>query len=123
MAIAHNGLVAALKQMSYFFVFPVEISRVPQLEPLHDLAQWSLAGFDQQVNVVAHQHVSINVRAVSLPVLFQSLQIVFPVCVATEYHLALIAPANHMVKCSRIFYSRLSRHCSLSTTIRFNKLI
>ena len=58
------------------------------------------------MNVVAHQPVGINPKTVALPVLPPTLQLVFPVPVAVENHLALIAPANHMIKRARIFNSR-----------------
>src|SRR6266508_4451687 len=104
--------------MPHFFVFAVAISRVTQLQSLHDLGQPNLAGFDQQVNVVAHQHVGIHFEAVTLAVLLEPFQIVSPVRVAAEYRLALIAAANHMVKRSRIFHSRFSRHWYFSMSVR-----
>jgi hypothetical protein len=41
---------------------------------LHDLGQGNLACFDQQMNVIAHQHVCIDAKTISLPIVFQSFQ-------------------------------------------------
>jgi len=103
--------------MPYFIVFPVVISRVPELQPLHDLGQRNLARLDQQMNVIAHEHVGINVKAVSLTVFFESFQIVFPIRVAAKDRLALIAPTNRMIKRPRVFHNYLTT----SSPMRFRR--
>ncbi len=45
-----------------------------------------------------------------LSILLQPLQVILPIRVTSEYRLALIATADHMVKRSVVFNPGLSRH-------------
>ena len=82
--------------MAYFVVFLVKVSRIPQLQTLHDPGQRHSARLDQQVDVVAHEDIRIHLKTVPLSILLQPPQVIFPVRITAENHLALIAAANHM---------------------------
>ena len=53
-------LVAALKEMAVQIVPVVVAGGVGSLQPLHAVHQIRLAGFDQQVVMVGHQHVGMD---------------------------------------------------------------
>jgi hypothetical protein len=59
--------------MAYFVVFLVKVARVPQLQTLHDSGQRYSPRLDQQVDVVAHEDISIRLEAVPLSILLQPL--------------------------------------------------
>jgi hypothetical protein len=46
-------------------------------------------GFDQQMDMIAHQNISINVKPVAPPVFLHALQIVLSICIAAKDDLAL----------------------------------
>jgi hypothetical protein len=48
-----------------------------------------------------------------LTILLQTIQIILPICITVKYDMALIAPADHVVKRSGKFYSRLARRGAL----------
>jgi hypothetical protein len=64
---------------------PARIAHTSQLtsERWTDLGQGNLTGFDRHVNVVAHQPVGIHVKAIALPILLQSFQIVVAVSICS----------------------------------------
>ena len=62
------------------------------------------------MNVIAHQHVRIDAKTISLPVMFQPFQIALAIGITAKDHLALIAPADHMVKGAGVFDPWFSSH-------------
>jgi len=54
-------------------VAPVEITRVGELQPLHDFGKWHVPRLQEQMNVVEHQNVSVDREPVTLAILFEPL--------------------------------------------------
>jgi hypothetical protein len=55
------------------------------------------------VDVVAHEDICIHLEALSLSILLQPLQVILAIGITAKDHLALIAPADHVVKGAGIF--------------------
>jgi hypothetical protein len=80
------------------------------MQPPPNLFDTHPARFDQQLTMVAHQDIGVNLKPVSLAIVFQTVQIILPIRITAEYDLPLIGPSDHMVKRSGKFHSRLARH-------------
>ena len=61
-ALTQDRFVTALEQMANFSVLAVMVLAVGRKQTLHDPADWIVSPFDQQVNVVGHQAVSVEVK-------------------------------------------------------------
>ena len=96
--ITQDRLIPALEEVSNAPMPPVVVLRVSKLYPLHDLGQRNLAGLKQQVDMVGHQHVGVELKVVSLSVMLQSLQIDAAVFVVPKDILALVASDDDMVE-------------------------
>src|SRR3989338_5102600 len=62
------------------------------------------------MDMVGHQNVSVELKVVSLSVMFYSLQVGGAVFVVPESILALVAAGNDMIECSLKFNPRLACH-------------
>ena len=61
------------------------------------------------MNVIRHQDVSVKRKAVTLTVVLDAFEVVFPVLVVVKNVLPLIAPSDDVIKGSGKLASRLSR--------------
>ena len=62
------------------------------------------------MHVVAHEDMRIDLEAVWLSILLQPIQVILPIGITAKDHLALIAPADHVVKGAGVFDPWFSSH-------------
>jgi hypothetical protein len=62
------------------------------------------------MNVIQHQNVRINDKAIPVPIVFDPLEVVDPVAIVAKNLLALIATDDDMVKCPFELHSRFPCH-------------
>src|ERR671918_2926562 len=62
------------------------------------------------MNVIRHQNVCINDKAIPVPIMFDPLEVVDPVAIVAKNLLALIATDDDMVKRPFELHSRFPRH-------------
>jgi hypothetical protein len=96
--------------VAYFIVFTVIIPGIGELEPLHDLGQRDLPTLHKKVNMVCHEHIRIQGKAVPFPVVFQAIQVVSPIRIAVKDSLTLVASADDMIESASKFHSGLACH-------------
>jgi hypothetical protein len=65
-AIAKNGFVPALEEVPHSLVPAIIVHGVALVHPLEDLGEPDVFCLDQQVNVVGHEYVRIEIKMVSL---------------------------------------------------------
>ena len=99
------GLVPAREKMSRTRVAPVEVHGVAGVELLEESAQVSARREQQQVVVVAHQHIRIHLDMMHADELFHLLQETPPVFVGAENGAPFIPARRDVVDRTRIFQS------------------
>jgi hypothetical protein len=65
-AVATNGFVPALEEVPCSLVPTVIVHGVALIETLENFGEWDVLCFDQEMNVVGHEYVSIEIKMVSL---------------------------------------------------------
>jgi hypothetical protein len=65
-AVATNGFVPALEEVPCSLVPTVIVHGVALIETLENFGEWDVLCFDQEMNVVGHEYVSIETKMVSL---------------------------------------------------------
>ena len=89
---------------------PVVVLRISKLYPLHYLGQGNIVGLDQQVDVVGHQHVGIELKVIPLSVMLYSLQVGSAVLIVSKDVLPLVASDNGMIEGPRKLNPRFPCH-------------
>jgi hypothetical protein len=64
---------------------------------VHDLVQGNLAGFDQEINVIGHQHVGVHDTALALSVMLDPIKVGDSVASIAKNITSVITPHDHMV--------------------------
>ena len=64
----NSPLITALKKMTHGFVFVIEVQCVTLIDSLKDLGERRLAGFDQEMDVVVHEHIGIQMIMIAVPI-------------------------------------------------------
>lgn len=105
-----NCLDSFLKQMPGSIAFGVEICRVGPVNMPHDLGQVPFRGLKQQVIMIAHQAIDMNLCPITLGCRFQIGKKFFSVPFAFKHILPLIPPGGDMVKSSWILYAQWPCH-------------
>ncbi len=100
----------ALEQMAHLPVSLVPVPRVPEEKIVHDVGQRGWSDFNQVVDVIAHQNISIQATVTPQSGFLKQLQISPSVGVIRKDPLAVIAPADHMRKRAWTIHSRFSCH-------------
>lgn len=108
--VTQNRLVSALKQMADCPVFAVEVHGVTLVDALKDLGERRFPCFDQQMNMISHENVGIQMVVVAGPVVGEELKIVAIVSRLFEDLLPLITAADYMVEGSFKLYPQLPGH-------------
>ena len=96
--------------MTHGFVFVIEVQCVTLIDSLKDLGERRLAGFDQEMNVVAHEHIGIQMIVIAVPVDEEELEKFIVVGGLFKDLLPLVSPRDHMIKCAFIFDARFPWH-------------
>jgi hypothetical protein len=71
---------------------------IRELYPLHDPGEPNSFSLDEKMNVVGHQNVGTNSKALPPTIMFNAIEVAQPIPVAAEDLLALIATHNDVTK-------------------------
>ena len=104
----YNRLIPPLEQMPDLAVSEVIVSRVSKLQVLHDLRKRRYSNFLQQMNMIFHQHISIEFRAISVLHLFKQRQVALAVQIVVENDFPMISTTDDVIKSSRENESEIS---------------
>ena len=94
-----DRLVTALKKMSNSFMAAIKIDRIRCVEPLHESAEVCLTGHHNQVEVIIHKDIGVNLHFVQIGCGFKNVQEAMPVGVIFENRFSFVSPACHMIPC------------------------
>jgi len=100
-------LVAPLKQVTHLSVFPIVVLAVAGQHAMHHSADWIFAAFDQQVNVVGHQAVGVEVEGQLRLLLGKQGKQLEIVILRAEDELSIVAARNDVVEAALEFDSGL----------------
>jgi len=115
--VTNDGFVSSLEEMTCRAVFSIEVHGIALLKPLHHLGKRRFTLFNQQMNMVRHQNISVE-RTEAAPLIGdQAVQVLLVVFLSAKNLLALVPPCNDMIKSSLIFYTRLPGHASSITEL------
>ena len=110
--VAQNRFIPALEEMADGPVGLVEVHRVALIDPLQNLRKRRFAGLDQKMDVVAHEHVSIQSVMIAVLVDGEELNEFLIVSGVFEDLLSLVSARDDVIERPLKLYSRLSRHGS-----------
>ena len=99
-----------LKKMPDSLSFHVKVCGVSSVYVLHDLRQITLRSFQEQVKMITHQAVNMDLRAVPNGCRFQVRQKLLSISSTLENISALITTCGHMIERSRVCYAQRSCH-------------
>lgn len=81
---------------------PVEVSRIADIEMTHEFTEVSQGSFEQKVEVIDHQNITIELHIVYVHRTDELFEEDVSVVIVTKDRLLLIAPAGYMVNGIRI---------------------
>lgn len=110
LAVTQNGFVPALKEMPNLSIPPVIVSGIAKLQVLHDLGKRYSSNLRQQMDVIPHQYVGIQLPAVSGLYLLEQRKVSLTVSIIVENHLTLVSTTDDVIKSSREMNTRFPRH-------------
>ena len=117
--IHRNGLVSPLEQVTPFPVFGIESLGVRSLQPLHAYRQIGLRRLHQQMVVIPHQNIRVDIPSRPLANLPQRGKEKPPIPFRLENRLPPVPAIHHMVNRARILQPGFPRHASFShSTLR-----
>jgi hypothetical protein len=97
-ALAENCLVASLKQVAGLSVLAIVILAVGCQQPLHDSADGVLLSLDQQMNVIGHEAVGVEVEREPGFLMSELNEESVVIIVGTEDELAVIAASDDVIE-------------------------
>jgi hypothetical protein len=86
------------------------ILAIPGQQPVHDPAYWVLLALDQQVNMVRHQTVSIEIERKPSFLRFHQPEQLRIILVRTKDVLPIVATSDYVIEPALDLDSRLARH-------------
>jgi hypothetical protein len=108
--INENSLVATLKKVSSPSVSAIEINSVGSIESMHEDIEVALWGRKQEVEVVFHQDVSMNLNSISLHTASEQFEEFLSISPVEENRLSFVSPASHVVPSTRELYAQRASH-------------
>jgi len=108
--LTENRLVAALQQVPDLAISPIVILAIPVQQPVHDAANWVLLALDQQVNMVRHETVSIEIERKPSFLRFQQSEQLRIILVRTKDVLPIVAASDYVIEPALDLDSRLACH-------------
>src|ERR1041385_427286 len=96
--------------MAALFVSNIEALGVNPKQPFHSGNQVRQRSLDHQVEMIAHQAISMDLPFSLAACLRQGTQKSFPIKIVTENSLATISAIHNVINRAGIFDSQLSRH-------------
>ena len=108
--IAEDCLVSPLKKMADGPIFPIEIRGICLIDALQYLGERNITGFHQQVDVVSHENVGVEMESVAVLVNLEGEEIFLVVGCVLEDLLPLVPAGYDMIERSGVFDAGLARH-------------
>jgi hypothetical protein len=96
--VAQNSLIAALKKMTDGPVLVIEIQGIALVDTLKNFGKRCIAGLDQEMDVVAHEHIGSQMIMIPVPINEEKLEKFVVVGGFFEDLLALVPPRDHVVE-------------------------
>ncbi len=108
--LAEDCFIPPLKQMAHLPILSVVILAVGSQQPMHHAADRVVPHLGQQMNMIRHQAIRINVKGQFRFLALEQAQKLEMVIGRLEYPLAIIATRDQVVKPTSYFDSRLPGH-------------
>jgi hypothetical protein len=108
--LTEDRFVAALQQVPDLAISPIVILAIPGQQPVHDPAYWVLLALDQQVNMVRHETVSIEIERKPSFLRFHQPEQLRIILVRTKDVLPIVATSDYVIEPALDLDSRLARH-------------
>ena len=86
-------------------VAPVEINRVGGIQTLHEFLQIGFRGHQEEVKMIFHQHVTMQLNSIKLDIVGEDFQEFAAVRFIPEDIPPLIPPTGNIIPSPRIFYA------------------
>jgi hypothetical protein len=113
-AIDDQGFVPAAEQMAKQFVATVEASGVGAQQPFHAGNQIGLGCFDDEMKMIVHQAIRMNLPTGLRAGLTQCLEETEAILVIAENRFAAVTTIQHMINGSWILEAQLSGHGAIA---------
>lgn len=108
--IHQERLVTSAKQMPRKAVPPIEALRVGTQKPLHSGAQIASGRLHDQMKMISHQAIGMNLPTCPAAGAFQNLEKQLSIRIVSDNGFSPVAPAQHMIEGARILNSQWSSH-------------
>src|SRR5579862_5526818 len=102
--------MASAEQVTEEFVPSIEPGSVGAQKPFHAVHQVGLGSFDDQVKVIAHETIRMNLPIGFFARLLQRFEEEFSVVIIVENVLPVIPSVHDMIDCSFVLNSKLPGH-------------
>jgi hypothetical protein len=109
-AVAEDGFVTALEEMTDGTVSPVEVHRVALVDALKDPGQRDIPCFNQQMDMIVHEDIGIQMVGVTIFIDGQESEIPLKVGRIFKYLLSLVTSRDDMVEGPIKLYPRFPWH-------------
>ena len=99
--------------MSYLSIALIEITRIAKLYHVHNPGSGDLFNLKEQVEVIFHQCIGIEMEVIFFFVLGEIRKVGPEICFADEYILSLISSGNDMIQGAGVMDTRFAGHGDL----------
>lgn len=96
-AVAKDGFVPALKEMPHSLVPSIKVHGIALVDTLKDFGERNVLGFNQQVDMVGHKYVGIELKMIALFVADKDLDKFAIIEGIFKYLLLLVSPGDYMI--------------------------
>ena len=105
-----NALVPSLIQVSHAVVATVVIAGIGYIKLAHEFGQVGFWGFEKQMEMIGHKHVTVQLDRVDIYRLDEDLKKPFPIFIVFEYVLPFIPPTRDVVHCIWVLNAKRASH-------------
>lgn len=108
--VAEHGFISSLEEVPDSTVLRIEVCGIGLVDPLKDLRKRRRSGFDQDMDVVAHENIGIDRAMIAVLVDGEQLKIFLMISGRSEDPLSLVAAGNDVVERAFEFDPGLAGH-------------
>jgi predicted cation transporter len=109
-AVAKDGFVPTLEEMSHGLIPSVIVHGITLVDALEDFGKRGVVCFDEEMNMVGHEYVRVEVEVVALLVCGKDFE-KFPIIEGIfKYLLFLVPSRDHVIKSAFVFNPGFSGH-------------
>ena len=109
-SVAEDCFVSTLEEVADGLVLAIKVHGVALVDTLKDFREQDILRFDEEMNMVGHENIGIEVKMIALLVSGEDVKIFTVVKGIGEYPLPLVASRDDMVEGAFVFYPRLTGH-------------